>query len=81
MNKKPKLPSRSGQAIVEYVLLVAMMTLIFSAVFGVMRVSLYRLWVCELAVRVQSPTGCRDTNSCKQILSQSFGYQPNPNCP
>jgi Flp pilus assembly pilin Flp len=77
-NMKTKL---KGQAVVEYVLLVAVMALVFSGLFSAMRQSVYRLWICEFAIRVQAPSGCKDARECREILSQAPGYIPAPYCP
>jgi hypothetical protein len=73
----------SGQAVIEYVLLVAMMTLIFGAMFAAIRQSVYRLWICELAPRVQSAGGCPDgASQCRtQLRRTAPGYDPPLNCP
>jgi hypothetical protein len=54
---------KKGQTAVEYVLLVAVMTVVFGALFAAMRINLYRLWVCQIGPRVQAPVGCGDNTS------------------
>ncbi len=62
--------TRRGQAAVEYMLLLSVVVLIFGVVFSQLRKSLYVLWVCEVAPRVQAPTGCgANTSNCWQQLS------------
>lgn len=56
--------SRSGQAILEYVLLVAFMFLIFGMVFSVVRRQLFYIWVCELYPRIASVAPCNDLEDC-----------------
>ena len=71
---------RRGQAVIEYVLLVAVMTLIFGTLFARMRRSLYDLWVCNVAPRIQSPTGCgKQTEKCWQEIAEADGDLP-PKC-
>lgn len=68
---------RRGQAVVEYVLLVAIMTLIFGTLFARMRRSLYDLWVCNVAPRVQAPTGCgNDVDKCWSGIAAGGGDIP-----
>lgn len=63
-SRQPKRNS-SGQAVVEYVLTVALLTLVFGTVFYKMRLALFDLWVCQLAPRIQAPRGCgNNTNEC-----------------
>jgi len=61
---KPLKSLKKGQAALEYVLLVAVSSLIFGAMFTAIRQSMYRIWVCEVGPRVQSPTGCNNTQDC-----------------
>ena len=58
------LKNRQGQAAVEYVLLVLVCVLVFGWLFYQIRRDLFRLWVCEIGPRVQSPVPCRDRNQC-----------------
>lgn len=53
-----------GQAAVEYVLLVLVCVLVFGWLFYQIRRDLFRLWVCEIGPRVQSPVPCKDRNQC-----------------
>ncbi len=64
--------SRSGQTLIEYVLVVALLTLVFGTVFYKLRLGLFNLWVCEIAPRVQAPTGCgKDTKKCWNEIQRS----------
>lgn len=56
--------NKQGQAAVEYILLVAFMTLIFGAMFTAIRQNLFNLWVCEIAPRIQSPIPCGNGSDC-----------------
>lgn len=55
---------KSGQAIMEYCLLVAFMVLIFGSVFSIIRRQLFYMWVCELYPRIASVRGCEDIDDC-----------------
>ena len=54
LGRRPK----RGQAAIEYVLLVAITSLIFGAMFYAIRQSVFRLWVCDITPRVESAAGC-----------------------
>ncbi len=62
--KTVKKRGRSGQAILEYCLLVAFMVLIFGMVFSMVRRQLFYMWVCELYPRIASVKPCTDTDTC-----------------
>lgn len=62
--------SRSGQVLVEWVLLVAMAVVIFGSVFVVVRRNLFSVWVCQYWPRVAAPTECKDETSCWESLKQ-----------
>jgi hypothetical protein len=68
---------KTGQAAVEYVLLIAVVSVLFGLLFTGIRQSLYRLWVCELAPRVQSPGGCINST---QPCWTAIGKTPEPFC-
>ena len=74
----------AGQAAIEYVLLVSVMTLIFGALFTGIRHSLYKVWVCEIGPRVEAPAGCTgDTKNCWASIKKTAGVSANvppPNC-
>ena len=67
---KKRRPQSVGQAVLEYVLIVAISSLVFGAVFGVIRRQLFQMWVCEIGPRVQSATPCRDRADCFQKLQE-----------
>jgi hypothetical protein len=56
--------NQRGQALVEYVLLVAVVSIIFGFMFGVIRRNLFNLWVCELYPRIAAPRSCDKTEDC-----------------
>jgi hypothetical protein len=57
-----------GQAAVEYVLLVLVVTVVFGWLFQQIRRDLFQLWVCEIGPRIQSPVPCHDRNECFEII-------------
>lgn len=56
--------TQKGQAAVEYVLLVLVCVLVFGWLFYQIRRDLFRLWVCEIGPRVQSPVPCSSRDNC-----------------
>jgi hypothetical protein len=60
--------SRSGQAALEYVLVLMMTALVFGFLFWAMRITLYDTWVCYMGPRIQSPAGCTNTDDCWNSL-------------
>jgi hypothetical protein len=52
-----------GQAILEYTLLLVFVVLIFAYTFGVVRRSLFNIWICQLYPRIASIGGCAGTNT------------------
>ena len=79
-----RLTRRAGQTAVEYVLLIALSTVIFGIVFGALRKTLYILWMCRITPRVESPIPCNDkVSQCRTSTSEaagSAGYQRPPAC-
>lgn len=69
---------KSGQAAVEYILLVAFISLIFGVLFTSIRQNLFNLWVCEMAPRIQSPVPCDNGATCldhtADIQTRNFCY-------
>jgi hypothetical protein len=65
--------NRSGQAAVEYVLVVAISVLIFGVMFSFIRQGLFQFWVCEIGVQVQAPRGCGldSPTSCLRGVSEA----------
>lgn len=59
-----------GQAAVEYVLLVLVCVLVFGWLFYQIRRDLFRLWVCEIGPRVQSPIPCRTRDQCFEYIAE-----------
>lgn len=60
---KNTIQRHDGQAVIEYMLLSAIVMLIFGAVFLMARKQVYYLWVCDLMPRIQSPVGCAATDT------------------
>jgi len=56
--------TKRGQAAVEYVLLILVCVLVFGWLFYQIRRDLFRLWVCEIGPRVQSPVPCKSRDDC-----------------
>ncbi len=54
---------KTGQAAIEYVLLVGISVLIFGAVFFAIRQSVFRLWICEITPRIHDASGCNFNGS------------------
>ena len=71
---------RAGQTAVEYVLLIALSMVIFGAIFGALRKTLYILWMCRITPRVESPIPCDDkVSQCRASTSaadSSYGAPP-----
>jgi hypothetical protein len=67
---RAKLRRHQGQAAVEYVLLVLICVLVFGWLFYQIRRDLFRLWVCEIGPRVQSPVPCRFRDDCFDRISE-----------
>ena len=68
----------SGQAALEYVLLVLVCVTVFGYLFYQIRRDLFKLWVCEIGPRVQSPVPCESRNKCFEVigkLTTSAGLQ------
>jgi len=61
--------NQNGQAAVEYVLLVLICVLVFGWLFYQIRRDLFRLWVCEIGPRVQSPIPCKTRNECFDFIA------------
>ena len=59
---------RRGQAAVEYVLLVLVVVVAFGFLFQQIRRDLFKLWVCEIGPRVQSPVPCASRDECFNII-------------
>ncbi len=59
-----------GQAMVEYVLLVATMTLVFGFLFATIRQNLFKLWVCEMGPRIQSVQSCARADDCFASIAE-----------
>jgi hypothetical protein len=55
---------KSGQTLIEYVLLVAFVTLIFGSAFSEIRRSIFRLWICQMYPRIASTSGCLAEDDC-----------------
>lgn len=68
---------RSGQAILEYVLLSILAAGVFGYFFGEMRKSFFQLWVCDIGAKIMSPVPCKDPISCmaKYLPSDDPGLQ------
>jgi len=64
------LKKKHGQAIIEYVLLTALMAGIFSWVFGIMRQSMFKLWFCDITPKIITPGGCNSGAACGQKLQK-----------
>jgi hypothetical protein len=68
----------SGQAAVEYVLLVAVTVLIFGVMFSFIRQGLFKFWVCEIGVQVQAPRGCGLSGATTCLRSVTEAIQNTP---
>jgi hypothetical protein len=66
-------PNKSGQTLIEYVLLVAFVTLIFGTAFSEIRRSIFRLWICQLYPRIASSGGCLAEDDCWADLTAALG--------
>lgn len=75
--KKPRHSAKSGQTIVEYALTVTIMTMIFGIVFYNIRISIFKLWVCEIGPRIEAPRGCANISKCWDEI-QYAGGDPKP---
>jgi hypothetical protein len=53
-----------GQAIIEYCLLLAFMTLIFGSIFSILRRGIFLFWICDLYPRVAALHSCTDVDDC-----------------
>ncbi len=62
--------NQRGQAAVEYVLLVLVCVLVFGWLFYQIRRDLFRLWVCEIGPRVQSPIPCKTRDQCFEYIAE-----------
>lgn len=65
-----KTSSKSGQVIVEWVLLVGIAVVIFGSAFYIVRANLFSVWVCQYWPRVASPSECSDETSCWESLKE-----------
>lgn len=70
--------SKRGQALVEYVLLVAFVTLIFGSVFSIIRRVVYFFWICELYPRVASVASCDSGEQCLALLQTGQNEELTP---
>jgi len=75
---KPLKSKLSGQAAVEYVLLVAVTVLIFGVMFSFIRQGLFQFWVCEIGVQVQAPRGCGigGASTCLRSVTEAIQNTP-----
>ncbi len=67
-------PKKRGQALIEYILLTVLASGVFMFFFGELRQSLFQMWVCDIAVRVQVPKACKDPGKCF-VETAEFGPQ------
>lgn len=65
-----KATARSGQVLIEWVLLVAIAVVIFGSIFLVVRQNLFSVWICQYWPRVASPSECADETKCWESLKQ-----------
>jgi len=68
MKSMSKIKSKKGQAVIEYVLVTLFAVIVFSFLFGAMRESFFKLWVCDIGVRVAGPGGCVNTSDCWKTI-------------
>jgi hypothetical protein len=72
-NQKPYLMLRalrrnSGQAALEYVLILMISATTFGFLFWAIRITVYESWVCYMGPRIQSPAGCVKTEDCWKAI-------------
>lgn len=60
--------TNKGQALIEYVLLTVLAALIFGYVFGMIRSSAFKLWMCDITIKVMGPTPCKEPSDCLPLI-------------